>query len=65
MPEIRAARKTGMSEKLNFKKGKTGKIDNRPKNPSIRDITINMELYTVVRTLLCLIILCPPTYTKY
>lgn len=65
IPQIRAARKTGMSAKLNFRKEIPGKIDSRPKKPSINDITINIELYTVVRTLFRLIILYPLSYTKY
>ena len=67
IPETRAAKKTGISEKLSFKKGNAGKRESLPKKPSIKDITINIELYTVVKTLLCLMLNFSPlsNYTKY
>lgn len=64
-PAIKVAAKIGVSEISSFKKGNTGKIDNRPKNPKINDITINTELYAIDRVFCCFIFLCPLTYTKY
>ena len=50
-PQIKVAKKMGISEKSNFKKGKTGKIESLPKYPSINVITINTELYVILRVL--------------
>ena len=65
IPEIRVERKIGTSEKSNLRKGNTGIIDNRPKNPKINDITINTELYAIDKVFCCFIFSRSPTYTKY
>lgn len=50
-PEIIVAKKTGISEKSNFKNGKTGKMESLPKYPSINVITINTALYVILSVL--------------
>lgn len=50
-PEIKVAKKMGISEKSSFKKGKTGKIESLPKYPSNKVITINTELYVIFSVL--------------
>ncbi len=64
-PKIVAARNTGISERSNFKKGKTGKIESLPKYPSISVITINTELYVILSVLFLIIYFDSLTYTKY
>lgn len=65
IPEIRVAKKIGTSEKSSFKKGKTGKIESRPKYPSNKVVTINIELYVILRVLFIFIYISLLTYTKY
>lgn len=49
IPETAADKKMGISEKSNCRKGKTGKIEILPINPSTIDSTINTELYVILR----------------
>ncbi len=64
-PEIKVAKKMGISEMSSFKKGKTGKMESLPRYPSIKVITINTELYVILSVLFVVIIFVPLTYTKY
>ena len=64
-PNKSVVKNTGISEKSSFKKGTIANIDMRPKKPKISEITINIALYVIVRTLFIFIIICYLTYTKY
>ncbi len=64
-PKIMVAKKTGISEKSNFKKGNTGKIESLPKYPSTSVSTINTELYVILSVLFLFIFFISLTYTKY
>lgn len=65
IPEIKVAKKMGISEKSNFRKGKTGKIESRPRYPNINVITMNIELYVILSVLFISIYFNSLTYTKY